>query len=454
LFPLEDLPSSGGKFVSLENGILIYSEKNGPRLKYICDLIFKDVYGLSYAITSNHEEFINYTGARISYSNREADKGIRITPFTLLFEYGVKDHHVEVNGNNLYKHIFFKTPNGALPFDIFSASFWLLTRYEEYLPFIPDQFNRFDISNSLAYQYHFIEIPLVNLWLEKFKKLLSDSYPGLQFGRRKFNFISTIDIDNAYKYRYKGLMRTLGGYLKSILRNNRKELNERMLVLSKRKNDPFDSYDFLLSVQEEFKLKTLFFFLLGDYGVNDKNHPSNNKDFQALIKHLADYSEIGIHPSYGSNTNLYQLKIEVNRLANITHRDIINSRQHFSVLSFPYTYQSLLQSGIVNDYSMGYANYNGFRASFCWPYNWYDLDSEQETSLIIHPFCIIETSIRFHNLATPGNAVSVAKPMIDEVKKYGGELVSIFHNDTLGEEPEWEGWRNVYRDFIKEVTGK
>ncbi len=100
---------------------------------------------------------------------------------------------------------------------------------------------------------------------------------------------------------------------------------------------------------------------------------------------------------------------------------------------------------------MGYESCNGFRAAFCLPYNWYDLDSEQETSLVIHPFCIIETSMRYNNNAVPENAVSFVKPIIDEVKKYNGELISIFHNDTLGEVPEWKGWQKVYTDLIEEV---
>ncbi len=431
--------------------VLIYSVKSSPRLKYILNIILNDVYGLDYVITQNPVQFEQSEAPKINYSVQKFTRdGIKISPVQVLFEYGIKDYLIEVNNHKDYTKLFFKS-TGDVPFDLLAASFWLLTRYEEYLPFKQDKYNRFDVKNSLAFQYDFMDLPLVNLWCEQFKRQLSEKYPGIKFKEHQFSYLSTVDIDNAYKFKFKGIMREAGGYLKSFVTRNFKEIKERTAVVLNKKPDPFDSYDFLLEVQKKNNLNVMYFFLLGDYGVNDKNHPANNKDFQILIKHLADYSKIGIHPSFKSNSNLSQLKIEINRLSNITHRDIKNSRQHFAVLKFPETYQALLQTGITHDYSMGYGNYNGFRASFCIPYNWYDLDAEQETPLMIHPFCIIETTLRFTNKATETNAMQFAKPIIDEVKKYNGELVTIVHNDTMGNVNEWKGWKEVYEQIVKEA---
>lgn len=435
----------------MDQQVLIYSVKSSPRLKYILNIIIKDAYGLDYTITQNPVQFEQSESVKINYSSQKFTRdGIKISPVSLLFEYGIKDHLIEVHNHADYYKTFFKS-HGELPFDVLAAAFWLITRYEEYLPFKQDKYNRFDVKNSLAFQYDFIDIPLVNLWMEEFKKVLLSKYPNLKFKKHQYSYVSTVDIDNAYKFKYKGIMREAGGYLKSLITRNFREIKERTSVVLGKETDPFDSYDFLLEVQKKNNLNVLYFFLLGDYGVNDKNHPANNKDFQILIKHLADYAKIGIHPSYKSNDNLNQLKIEVNRLANITHRDIRNSRQHFAILKFPETYQSLLNSGILHEYSMGYGNYNGFRASFCIPYNWYDLDAEQETPLIVHPFCIIETTLRFTDKATSETAIRFAKPIMDEVKKYGGELVTIIHNDTMGSAEEWKGWKEVYEQIVKEA---
>lgn len=435
----------------MQTSILVYSEKNSPRLKYILNIFIKDYLGLDYSITQNPVLFEQNDSVKINYSSQKFIKdGIKILPCGLLFEYGIKDHHIEVHNHEKMKKYFFKS-GGEFTFDVLAASFWLLSRYEEYLPFKQDRYNRFDVKNSLAFQYDFIDTPLVNLWFEFMKETIRTIYPGVQFIKHEFRYVSTIDIDNAYKYKYKGIMRSAGGFLKNILNFDFAKIRERIMVVTGKSADPFDSYQFLLETQKKNNLNVIYFFLLGDYGVNDKNHPSNNGNFQSLIKHLADYAKVGIHPSFRSGNNLSQLKVEIIRLANITHLDIKNSRQHFSILQFPDTYQSLLQAGIANDYSMGYGNCNGFRASYCMPFSWYDLDAEQETPLIIHPFCLIETSLKFNNKANKDNAMSFALPIINEVKKYNGELISIIHNDTMGTAEEWKGWKQVYEQMVNEI---
>src|SRR5690606_32675579 len=103
--------------------------------------------------------------------------------------------------------------------------------------------------------------------------------------------------------------------------------------------------------------------------------------------------------------------------------------QHFSMLRFPQTYQDLLQAGITNDYSMGYTNRNGFRSSYCYPYKWYNLELEAVSALTIHPFCITDNALLLSVQTDRKPLVELARPFVEEVKKYGGELVSIFHND-------------------------
>jgi hypothetical protein len=393
-------------------------------------------------------------GYKFSYTNQDIESDFHIAAVNLLFESGIHEQTIQMQNHEAYLKYFFKTYRGVLPFDLFSAAFYLVSRYEEYLPFIPDAFNRFEAENSLAYQYDFLRIPLVNIWIAEFETVLLRKFPNLSITHKTYSYTSTIDIDNAYKYKQKGIMRSMGGFLKSITRFDKNDLIDRTSVLLKKEKDPFDSYEYQLSVQDKYNLKVVYFFLLGDYGVNDKNHPSNNANFQKLIKHLCDYAVPGIHPSFGSNASRAQVKIEINRLANITHREIFNSRQHFSMLKFPDTYFTLLEMGITDDYSMGYSIHNGFRASICQPFYWYDLDDEVETGLKIHSYCVSETSLRYKDNATPGTMLEIAKPLIDCVKKYNGELVTIFHNDTMGTAQEWMDWENSYEEIVKLATAK
>lgn len=357
-----------------------------------------------------------------------------IKPHSVLFDVGIKDYPIEVSNHKQFLKILFKNSNDVIPFDFFGSSFWLLTRYEEYLPFKTDKHNRFNYKSSLAYQYDFIQIPLLNLWLNEIQNYLRELFPVLKFKNHSYNFISTIDIDNAYKFTHKGFVRAFAGYLADIYSKNFSELKDRLNVIIGKKHDPFDCYRFLIDTHKKENINAIYFFLLGDYGPNDKNHSATNLEFQALIKSLADYSAIGIHPSYGSNNKSQQLKIEISRLANIIHRTITISRQHFSMLNFPTTYQNLVQSGIHRDFSMGYTNMNGFRASYCYPYKWYNLSNEMLTPLTINSFCIAENTLKYFANKESKTLIDLASPIINEVKKYNGQLISIFHNDTFNTE--------------------
>jgi len=396
--------------------------------------------GIDHKATSDIDEFYAYPLPKINYSDLVPPDALNIKPHAILFDHGIRDYHLQVNSHPDFEKIFFKNSNNPVCFDIFGAAFWLLSRYEEYLPHKADEENRFHFKSGLAYQYDFLHKPLVNIWLEAFRKELLKQFPLLEFNKREYRFLSTIDIDNVYKYKHKGFVRTIAGFVSD---GTLEKMKQRLRIILGREQDPFDCYEFLIKTHRELRIDAIYFFLLGDYGPNDKNHSALDLRFQSLIKHLADYSMVGIHPSYGSNNNLRQLKTEVSRLGNITHKLITKTRQHFSMLRFPQTYKDLLQAGMTADYSMGYKNRNGFRASYCYPYKWYSLDIESVSSLTIHSYCINDNTLMSEAALNKKTILETASPYIDEIKKYRGELITIFHNDNFTSDI-----RQMYRELL------
>ena len=215
-----------------------------------------------------------------------------------------------------------------------------------------------------------------------------------------------------------------------------------------KQNDPYDTYDYQLDIIKKHNIPFIYFFLLGDYGMNDKNIPVSNSNFQSLIKRLADYDKVGIHPSYASNNSFLTLEKEVGRLAPIVKREVNKSRQHFLKLKFPNTYRNLIELDVFNDYSMGYATHYGFRAGICTPFYFYDLDLEVETRLLSHPFAIMEGTLKYYMKIGPEEALTHYKKLIDEVKKVDGTFISLWHNDTLSNQGLWEGWRHIFEEMI------
>ncbi len=434
--------------------LLIYTHKITHRNKYIFNLIFKDYLNIDFALTDNAEEFKNYTFPKLSYTINPLADELFFTSRNLLFESGITEQNISIFEYNNEKVFFATGKASTLPFDVFAASFFLVSRYEEYLPHIRDEHDRFDAKDSLAYQNNFLHKPLVNIWALWIKNALKNKYPQLQFPERKYQFVSTIDIDNAYAFREKGFTRSIGGYLKAFSKFDINEIKQRTKVLLGLEKDPYDTYDFQLEILRKHKFKSVYFFLLGDYGVNDKNLPIESKKFQSLIKMLGDYADVGIHPSYGSNKSKEQLKKEVGRLSKVLHREVTKSRQHFLKLTLPETYRNLIDLDIKDDYTMGFASQVGFRASISTPFNFYDLDMELETKLKIHPFAIMEGTLKYYMKVEPENAMKKIKPLIDEVKAVNGDFMSLWHNDTLNNQNLWVGWQKVYEEMVEYASSK
>ena len=143
------------------------------------------------------------------------------------------------------------------------------------------------------------------------------------------------------------------------------------------------------------------------------------------------------------------VKEEIDSIKKITNKDFTKSRQHYIRLTLPETYRTLIKNGITDDYSMGYGSINGFRASVSSPFYWYDLESEEATNLRIHPFCFMEANSFFEQHLSAEEAGKELQYYHDIVKQVGGQLITIFHNHFLTEQPQWKPWRDMYRRFLE-----
>lgn len=187
--------------------MLIYSHSITPRVKYTFHVLLGDMLGIKPDFTSDKSIFQNCEDPKISYSINPIGDELHFRSIGLLHEKGVKDQTIKVLENEFGKYFYaHNSKESALNFDVFSASFFLLSRYEECLPHLRDQYNRFEATESLGYQNNFLAEPIVDQWVLRLKSLLSNKFPELSFKKREYKFISTIDIDNAYAFKHKGLM--------------------------------------------------------------------------------------------------------------------------------------------------------------------------------------------------------------------------------------------------------
>lgn len=424
--------------------MLVYTTINSTRFNYILSVLF-DTWNIKNGIvTQSIQDFNTYTGLKINYSaERITQEELWVVPHGLLNETFIAEQKIDVfEWHNL--KVFFKT-GGDIPFDFLAASFYLITRYEEYLPHEKDMYGRYAHTNSIAFQHNFLHVPLINLWLQEIEKY----FATFTIHYSPFTFKPTYDIDIAYSYLYHNPIRNVYGFFRDFLKANFDAVAERLQVYTGNKKDPFDVYEWLHTIHKQYQLKPVYFFLLASKRKGyDKNLSPKIKALQLLIQQHAQHYTIGIHPSWQSGDDETSLKEEIVTLQNIIQQPVKYSRQHYIRMSLPETYQKIIEQGIDEEYSMGYGSINGFRASYTLPFKWYDLQKEAPTNLTIHPFCYMEANSFFEQKLTIEEAAEELQSYHDIVKKVNGQFVTIFHNHFLTEQTQWIAWRNMYENFL------
>jgi hypothetical protein len=432
--------------------LLIYSSKASVRLDYVLQFLDEQVFDKPARITYDKDEFEKEKGPKLNYSEVHfEDPGFHIQPVPLLFETGIRHQIFDCNEKNGYKY-FFSTKDD-FGFDVFASIFFLLSRYEEYLPVELDSLGRYPHQASVAYKYGFLHQPLVNIWMEEFRKELGKKYPEFGIKWKDFNVQLSYDIDMAYSFKEKGFVRNAGSFLRSLSTWNWQEISIQYEVLRGERKDPFDCFEWLDALHLYCRVKPLYFFLVAaERGLYDKNVPTSSQVFNQLIEYCAAQYPIGVHPSWQSGDRSGLIREEKEWLEVVADQQIIKSRQHYIRLSLPKTYRQLIETGITEDYSMGYGSLNGFRASVASSFLWYDLMEEKTTNLRVHPFCFMDTTAYYHQKLKPQEAYGELMGYYNLVKKHRGLFISIWHNTLLGSHPDFKGWPELYELFMKETV--
>lgn len=436
----------------LDTSILVYVEQVSPRLQYVLQVLLQQLLGLPYTITSNKAELTQWNGPCIQYGACvDESKGIFIPSCGLLYENGIRVFEVTVAQEDGLPVLFaLNNSKKDLRFDLFAMTFFLISRYEEYWPFKADQFGRFPGTESIAYKNGFLQRPVINEWAKHLGAILKKKYPEIVLSPYPFRQLFSCDVDLAWAYLKRPLWRSLAAFARDVIGGRWRVVRERLLVALQIKPDPFfEAFTSFANIPQQ----QIYFFLLGDRGVYDKNIAHTNPAFRQLIRRLFSVYTTGIHPSFGAHQiGDAQIKKEIERLQAISGAKVSHSRQHFLLLTFPGTYRRLIRAGIEHDYSMGYADQIGFRAGIATPYRWYDLLMEETTALYIHPFQAMDVTLKDYLGLAPADAIAQCIQMQNSVSDVGGEFCLLWHNSSFSALWGWEGWEDV--PFIIMNVGK
>jgi len=421
--------------------LLIYSLKTTQRISYIFRHICNRVLGIDIKFTSVIEEFIAHSGPKLSYGKKPLGNELFLQSTGLLSQQGFEDFDISVKDWDDTKCFFSVGQASALPFDIFSASFYLLSRYEEYLPHVKDSKGRFSASESLAFKEKFLHEPIVDIWAYKFKKLLVEVFPQIIFPRKQMVIHTLINANQLFAFKNKGLLRSFSGFLKDMFKLKFRNFINRIAVISGFKKDPFDTFEWLINTAKKCTSKLTVFFLIGESVNFEEGTNSQRKTFKLLVKNVADYKQIGLVFSKDSLEELTILKTEKEQIETITNRALHSALNDEYIVSLPENYRNLIELEIKKDFTMVYEDIVGFRASSCTPFLFYDLDYEIVTPLLIHP---ISTTTQGLKKLKHKERQLVIDQLEASIKSVNGIFSIIFSNKDFNNEKDNEIWKTLF----------
>jgi hypothetical protein len=320
-----------------------------------------------------------------------------------------------------------------LSFDPFSAAFFLLTRYEEINGVEQDAHGRPIASLLHGARHGYLDRPVVDEWSLLLERTWREKDPALPGSQRSYQCVHTIDLDNGFKYLGRPLWRSLGSMIRDVMRGDWSEVSRRLRVLRGADPDPFDVYSELKTRLGNGAQRVLFFVLSAPRGKWDHAVPITHGPYAQRLRGLSRWAEVGLHPSYDSSEKAGLTSREASALEQVLGTSVRITRQHFLRMRLPETYRELEELGIEEEHSMGLHEQLGFRAGTCSPYRWYDLMEERSTTLLVHPFAVMDNTLFNKLKLEPQEAVDRTAQLIERVKAVKGTFTAIWHESFLAD---------------------
>ena len=428
--------------------LLVYTYKITPRLNYVFKHIFENMLNIPVSFTPSVDIFVAHSGPKLSYSKKPLADEFHITSHSLLFEQGVQVQEINLEKWNGIP-IFFKNEiQSHIPYDIFATSFYMLSRYEEFLPHIKTTDGYFDPDRSLSGINNFIELPVVDLWVKEFKLSLSKVFNKIQFENSyKAKKQILIDVQLPFRYKNHSLLMMIGHFFQSIWKLNLFNLFEQILVLLRIKKDPFESFSNWRKLFQNTTIKTKVFFLYSESSSFESTVSIFNLAYIKIIKSIGDSFSLGLLVSVKSQLEpslfLNKEKINFNKL---TLRPVTDVRMSHGIQNVSNAYTDLVSREFMSDYSMGYKNRIGFRAGTATPFFFFNLSNEFQLPIKIFPVAATEKGlIDFKS----EKAFEKLEVLYQSLPLSCSTLVIAISNGFLSFNQEDDNWEKSFKDYIK-----
>ncbi len=421
-------------------------ENNSIEKKYVIDVLLHDFLGLSYEFIAS-KEFNNYI---IKFEDKQIEIQdaffkFHLEPLSYLKKENIPQKILWLNSresNN--KSIPIIYGNGVVDFDgnkiycgldIFASSFFMLTRWEEYVLPNKDEFGRCNENDMFVVKHGIYDRPIVDEYVEFLRDLLFKIGVDIPTVRHKFSVHLTHDIDFLFRYAdFTNFLKNLAGDIlnRHSFYDFSTTLYNYFLFKIGKKQDPFDTFNEIMDLSDSKGFKSAFYFKASINGEYDCTYNIFDKRVCSIIDKIVKRGhEVGIHPSKNTFNNSEQFKVEVKRLRSLGVM-INGGRQHYLLYDLPYTLRTWSENGLKYDAGLGFAFRAGFRCGTSQEFDFFDCLKRETLPIKIQPLICMEGAL--FDYQKDRSLIDIEKELlglVDKVYHHSGCFVFLWHNDRF-----------------------
>ena len=336
-------------------------------------------------------------------------------------------------------------------FDPFSATFFMLSRWEEKRATTLDGHGRFPAAQSLAAQMQFLNRPVVNEWADEIWTQLQQMGWAGERKKRSFQVSFSCDVDHPRLWwSVADRLKTLAGAL--VKRMDFSEAGYWIKNHLFKAQDPYDVLAEWLVFLESQGIQAQFNFMGERPRNSDCWYPLKHPFIQRWMQKIAQNGhKIGFHASYEAFDKESVFQQELDSLRAVSPLPITSGRQHYLRFANPATWQMWESAGLLEDSTLGYPEAEGFRCGICHDFPVFDLEQRKMLRLREKPLILMDVTLAQYRAYTPEEASEQIRALRKTVQKYQGDFTVLWHNSSWNT-PFWMPWKPVFRECIGEGT--
>jgi len=126
-------------------------------------------------------------------------------------------------------------------------------------------------------------------------------------------------------------------------------------------------------------------------------------------------------------------------------------RQHRLMITNPDTFYNQITVGLKYDTSLVFAEHEGFRNSYCYPFRIYDFKKEEMLDIWEIPLTLMDVSVLEYQKLSNTEILKSIGSLINEAKRFNGLFSLLWHNCRLNE-AEYKDIKPLYEACIQLVV--